>query len=135
MNVGELFACQFYRDEPFMLGAGGDAGMLAIWDSDEQQVIKNYFAERVQLKPSEYLGVQQQEVNHDNSVHMTDGFSGANNNFLDGLSSLELKQRNEAEAMEQLLANELAGSVATSSSIATRKDKKKKKKKVNKTNA
>lgn len=45
-NVGKLFALDFCRDEPFMMVSGGDGGMAAVWDCDEQQAIKDYFEDR-----------------------------------------------------------------------------------------
>lgn len=146
MSVGQLFACQFFADEPFMLGAGGDAGMLAIWDSDEQEGIKKYFEDRVTLKPSDYLGVMQQQGdsegggNEGSSVDMTvgDDQKGRDNtgsSLLAGLSELQGRQRAEEAQREQQLLEELGGAVATSTASAQKDTKKKKKKnKVKKTN-
>jgi periodic tryptophan protein 1 len=137
MSVGQLFACQFFQDEPFMLGAGGDAGMLAIWDSDEQAGIKKYFDERVVLKPSDYQGVVQQregEGEEEEGVEMTTEEDGGSS-LLAGLSDLESKQKAEAALREQQLLEELGASVATSSSAPSDTKKKKKKNKVKKTNA
>ena len=137
MSVGQLFACQFFADEPFMLGAGGDAGMLAIWDSDEQQGIKKYFEERVTLRPSDYLGVVTQgQGMEESTVEMTqeEGGSGSSgSSLLAGLSALEGQQQAEAAQREQQLLDELSSSVATSSAQKDTK-KKKKKSKVKKTN-
>ena len=47
MAVGKLFGLEFCPDEPFVLAAGGDKGMLAIWESDEQVMIEDYFGPRV----------------------------------------------------------------------------------------
>lgn len=47
MNVGKLLTMQFSHDEPFMLATAGDKGMLAIWESDENEVIRNHFSSRV----------------------------------------------------------------------------------------
>jgi WD40 repeat protein len=46
MSVGKLFALQFSHDDPFLLAAGGDKGMLAIWDCDEQELISMHFQDR-----------------------------------------------------------------------------------------
>ena len=35
MNVGKLFTLAFYPDDPFLLAAAGDKGVVAIWESDE----------------------------------------------------------------------------------------------------
>jgi periodic tryptophan protein 1 len=131
MSVGQLFACQFFKDEPFMLGTGGDAGMLAIWDSDEQQGIKDYFADRVELKPSDYLGVTQA-----GDVEMTEGDGvGSGSELLAGLTAVEDRRREEAAMQEEALLQELGGSVATSNSaVKDTKKKNKKKSKVKKTN-
>ena len=47
MAVGKLFTMDYCPDDPFLLAAGGDKGMLAIWESDEQAVIAEHFASRV----------------------------------------------------------------------------------------
>jgi len=47
MAVGKLFGLEFSPDEAFVLAAGGDKGMLAIWESDEQAMIEDYFGPRV----------------------------------------------------------------------------------------
>lgn len=55
MGVGRLFALQFSSDDPFMLASGGDGGMLAIWDCDEQELIASHFQNRAIAKaPSKY---------------------------------------------------------------------------------
>jgi WD40 repeat protein len=46
MNVGNLFSINFSKDDPFLLATGGDGGIVAVWDCDEQQVIKDYFEGR-----------------------------------------------------------------------------------------
>lgn len=43
MKQGELFSVQFYEDIPWVLAAGGAKGELAIWDTEEDKEIKNYF--------------------------------------------------------------------------------------------
>jgi periodic tryptophan protein 1 len=57
MNVGNLFSINFSKDEPFLLATGGDSGIVAVWDCDEQQVIKDYFEGRDQKKPSPYTAL------------------------------------------------------------------------------
>ena len=39
MNVGKLFALQFYPSDPFMMATGGDKGIVAVWESDEQEIL------------------------------------------------------------------------------------------------
>lgn len=50
MNVGNLFSLNFSKDDPFLLATGGDAGIVAVWECDEQQVIKDYFEGRISQK-------------------------------------------------------------------------------------
>jgi periodic tryptophan protein 1 len=57
MNVGNLFSINFSKDEPFLLATGGDSGIVAVWDCDEQQIIKDYFEGRNQSKPSPYTSL------------------------------------------------------------------------------
>eukprot|EP01035_Chromulina_nebulosa_P018418 gene18418-24122_t len=47
MNVGKLFTVQFYPNSPYLLATAGDKGTVAIWESDEQQVIADYFNNRL----------------------------------------------------------------------------------------
>eukprot|EP01038_Epipyxis_sp_PR26KG_P005755 gene5755-7945_t len=47
MNVGKLFTLQFCMDEPFLLAAAGDKGIVAVWESDEMEVIANHFGSRL----------------------------------------------------------------------------------------
>jgi periodic tryptophan protein 1 len=47
MSVGKLFSVQYYTDDPFLLAAGGDQGLVAIWESDELSQIKDYFQGRI----------------------------------------------------------------------------------------
>jgi periodic tryptophan protein 1 len=53
MNVGELFALQYSCDEPFLLATGGDKGMVAVWESDEQELIQQHFSNREKPDPVE----------------------------------------------------------------------------------
>ena len=57
MNVGKLFALQFFPDNPFLLATGGDAGMVAVWESDEMAEIQARFATRVQARESPYASL------------------------------------------------------------------------------
>lgn len=47
MNVGKLFALQFCADEPYMLAAAGDQGVLAVWESSEVEQITGNFDGRL----------------------------------------------------------------------------------------
>ena len=46
MNVGKLFALQYYTDDPFVLATAGDKGSVAVWECDEAETVKNYFQDR-----------------------------------------------------------------------------------------
>ncbi|KAF0686415.1 Aste57867_21786 [Aphanomyces stellatus] len=46
MQVGELLALQFYKDSPFLLGVGGTGGVLALWDTVENDSVERKFATR-----------------------------------------------------------------------------------------
>ncbi|CAK4079665.1 unnamed protein product [Aphanomyces euteiches] len=46
MQVGELLTMQFYRDSPFLLGVGGTGGVLALWDTSENDTVERKFATR-----------------------------------------------------------------------------------------
>ena len=91
-----------------------------------KKAIRNYFTDRVQLKPSDYAGVRQQE----DDVEM----ATEDDSFLGDLSSASKKQNEEESRKEDLLAQELNNSVATSSASKSDTKKKKKKNKVKKTN-
>ena len=47
MNVGKLFALQYYSDDPFVLATAGDKGSVAVWECDEAETVKNHFENRV----------------------------------------------------------------------------------------
>lgn len=44
MHVGGLFALEFYKDSPFIVGCGGTEGILGIWDTEENSVVAEKFA-------------------------------------------------------------------------------------------
>ncbi|CAM9177971.1 unnamed protein product, partial [Ectocarpus fasciculatus] len=46
MNVGKIFAMNYSADVPYLLACGGDAGVVAVWESDELDVIRKYFSGR-----------------------------------------------------------------------------------------
>lgn len=46
MNVGKVFAMQFSVDVPYLLGCGGDGGLVGIWESDELDAVKRHFSSR-----------------------------------------------------------------------------------------
>ena len=122
MSVGQLFACQFFVDEPFMLGTGGDGGMLAIWDSDEQESIKQHFEGRVELKPSDYLGLISKEAG-DNITEKMEEEEDNGGGVLFGTASEDLG-----------LQEEQAAQITGGSSSRKDTKKKKKKNKVKKSN-
>jgi periodic tryptophan protein 1 len=47
LNVGKLFTMSYYTSNPFTLAAGGDEGMIFVWESDEQEAIARHFNGRV----------------------------------------------------------------------------------------
>jgi hypothetical protein len=59
MNVGKLFSLQYYHNDPFLLAAAGDKGMVAVWETDELVQIRERFEGRVIQKSSEYLFSQE----------------------------------------------------------------------------
>jgi periodic tryptophan protein 1 len=63
MNVGKLFSLRFSYDDPFTLAAAGDEGKVAIWESDENDVIKHHFQTSIYEVPSSY--VSQEEIHGD----------------------------------------------------------------------
>ena len=36
---------QFYGDEPWVLAVGGSQGEVAIWDTEESEIVRNHFSE------------------------------------------------------------------------------------------
>jgi periodic tryptophan protein 1 len=47
MNVGKLFTMQFFADDPFVLATAGDKGSVAVWESDEADIIQKHFQNNV----------------------------------------------------------------------------------------
>ena len=43
LKQGELFSVQFYEDIPWVLAAGGSKGEVAVWDTEESEVIEKHF--------------------------------------------------------------------------------------------
>jgi WD40 repeat protein len=66
MNVGKLFALQFYSDDPFMLATAGDKGMVAIWETDESEVIRNHFESRTVQGSSVYSSLTTADASSNN---------------------------------------------------------------------
>lgn len=58
LNVGKLFTLKFSHDDPFTLAAAGDEGKVAIWESDEMEIIRNHFQENVYETSNPYLKLQ-----------------------------------------------------------------------------
>lgn len=75
MNVGKLFSLSFYNDDPFLLAAGGDQGIVAVWETDEQEAIKRHFGSRV--------------VQSTNAAGVYQALGGANGNSDASLASSE----------------------------------------------
>jgi periodic tryptophan protein 1 len=57
MQVGKLFALQFFPDNPFLLATGGDSGLVAVWESDEMEEIQKRFGGRVKSRENEYVAL------------------------------------------------------------------------------
>ena len=57
MMVGKLFTLQFFCDNPFLLATGGDAGLVAVWESDEMDAIQKRFGGRVTERENAYLAL------------------------------------------------------------------------------
>lgn len=57
MSAGKLFTMQFSPDDPYLLAAAGDTGVLAVWESDELHTIETYFKDRVVAKDSVYTSL------------------------------------------------------------------------------
>lgn len=71
MSAGKLFTMQFSPDDPYLLAAAGDTGVLAVWESDELHTIETYFKDRVVAKDSVYsslTGVGRNSSGSSNSI-------------------------------------------------------------------
>jgi periodic tryptophan protein 1 len=53
MAVGKLFSLQFHGEDAFVLATGGDKGMVAVWESDENEIIKKHFGSRAECERTE----------------------------------------------------------------------------------
>jgi WD40 repeat protein len=58
LNVGKLFTLKFSHDDPFTLAAAGDEGKVAIWESDEMEIIRNHFQDSLYEIKNPYLQLQ-----------------------------------------------------------------------------
>jgi periodic tryptophan protein 1 len=61
MNVGKLFSLRFSYDEPFLLATAGDKGKVAVWESDEMEIIAQHFGNRRVPVRNPYLGSLSEE--------------------------------------------------------------------------
>jgi WD40 repeat protein len=61
MNVGKLFSLRFHNDNPFLLATAGDSGKVAIWESDEMEIIKNHFQNSIYEISNPYLQLERQQ--------------------------------------------------------------------------
>ena len=47
MQVGDLYSMSFYQDSPYTLAVGGADGILALWDTSENEAVERKFAARI----------------------------------------------------------------------------------------
>jgi periodic tryptophan protein 1 len=59
MNVGKLFTLRFSYDDTFVLATAGDEGKVAVWESDEMEIIKNHFQDSIYEVNNPYLHLKQ----------------------------------------------------------------------------
>ena len=97
MNVGKLFALEYYISEGFTLACGGDKGMVAIWESDELEIIQNYFQSRIQSPLVVSSHMNNVEVNNNNNNN--NNINGDDNNDLSINISNILDNNNANDAM------------------------------------
>ena len=71
MNVGKVFAMQFSIDVPYLLGCGGDGGLVGIWESDELDAVQRHFSSRQSIDSSSlpsYIDLLAIDRGHDAAV-------------------------------------------------------------------
>lgn len=44
MALGGIYDCSFSVDDPYLIAAGGDQGILGLWDIAEEEGVKNAFS-------------------------------------------------------------------------------------------
>jgi WD40 repeat protein len=128
MNVGKLFSLQYFSDSPFLLATGGDKGMVAVWESDEQSVIVEHFGAR---------GVQRKDPSYDSLAPMGEYRAGGRvgNNEISGVGgkAAEKAGNGDGEDVEEEEEGsgqmEVVGSNASSNGEKKKKNKNKKNKK------
>lgn len=72
MNVGKLFTMQYSLDSAFTLAAAGDKGDVAVWESDEQEVIMRHFEGRQRESSLAYTNLQSEMVESMHSMEIGD---------------------------------------------------------------
>lgn len=60
MNVGKLFTLRFHPNDPYLLATAGDKGVVAVWESDEMDIIKAHFQDREVSMPNPYAGLHEE---------------------------------------------------------------------------
>jgi len=63
MSAGALFDCSFDMNDPFMLAAGGDEGLLALWDVADESKIEQIFKNRTSLPVEPAVEVEEPKPN------------------------------------------------------------------------
>lgn len=125
MNVGKLFCLNFSQDQPFLLAAAGDKGVVAVWESDEMEVIREHFSDR-QLPPKETYA----SLNHDRMNILTSNSNNTidNDNNIDRIDGQINEQVNSTEVDNTDWIDDNTG-IATNQ-ISPKKKKNKKNKKI-----
>ena len=117
-QVGKLFALKFYPDDPFLLAAGGDQGVVAVWESDEQEVVRSRFEGRTMPIRSDYAvhgdreeGGAEREgavgiAKGRKSGHMLNGDDGMEADLVDAVSNgneIDIEREAEIEDLDENL--------------------------------
>ena len=89
MNVGPLFSVRFFPGQPFLLATAGEEGMVAIWESSEDNHVSRCFGTSRQLESppvfaAKTSGGAQEAAQSDSSAAAGPGFSAGTQNLTGG---------------------------------------------------
>jgi hypothetical protein len=85
MCVGRLFSVHCHPTDPYIIAAGGDQGIPAVWEADENPVILEHFQSRIHLPATTNIYLQRTEESEPL-------FPSNNNNNNDNMMMMEQEE-------------------------------------------
>jgi hypothetical protein len=129
MCVGRLFSVHCHPTDPYIIAAGGDQGIPAVWEADENPVILEHFQSRIHLPATTNIYLQRTEESEPL-------FPSNNNNNNDNMMMMEQEEddqvispnnnNNNNQELEELIDEIQHSNQEHNKQQKTKKNKKKK---------